>query len=94
MIENVLAIVAYAILGLIGGLIREVISHKGIILLPKYDKKTGEVNLGSLSAAFIGAFAGAVAPYAFGANLYFSALAGYVGQDFIENLIEKKMPKK
>ena len=75
------------------GLSREIVSHKGIIVLPKYDKETGEVNLGSVSAALIGGFAGAVAPYAFGANLYFSALAGYVGQDFIENLIEKTVGK-
>jgi len=84
-------VLVYAVGGLVGGLVREIVSHKGIIMLPRKDPEMGTVNLGSLSALIIGAVCGVLAPWSIGVNAFFSILAGYVGQDFIENLVERKV---
>jgi len=81
----------YAMGGLMGGLVREIVSHKGVIVLPRREPETGNVNLGFLSALIIGAVCGVLAPWAIGVNAAFSVLGGYVGQDFIENLVERKV---
>jgi len=86
-----LEILAYALGGALGGLVRELVSHKGVIVLPRKDPETGAVSLGFISALIVGAVAGILAPWSIGVNFAFSILGGYVGEDFIENLIETKM---
>ena len=83
----------FAVAGLIGGLIRAIITGKGLIMLPKVEEKNEHhfVNLGVLAPMLIGAFAGWLAPYSLGVDAVVSGLAGYVGADFIENLVETKM---
>jgi len=89
-------IAVFAIAGLVGGLIRAIITGKGLIALPRIEKKDEAryLNLGVLAPMAIGAFARWLAPYALGVDAVVAALAGYDGADFIENAIERvlKLP--
>jgi len=89
-------VVMFAIAGLIGGLIRAIVTGKGLIALPRIQSRDRAryLNLGVLAPMAIGAFAGWLAPHALGVDAVVAALAGYSGTDFIENLIErgKKLP--
>jgi hypothetical protein len=94
MMETIAVGVAYALMGAAGGLIRTVITGKGIIPLPRVEEKVGgsrHLNLGFLAPMAIGALAGYLAPAALGVDSVVSAIAGYAGSDFLENLIERSL---
>jgi len=80
-------IVIFAIAGALGGLVRQVITGEGILPLPKVSE--GKLDLGFTSALIIGAFAGWLAPYSLGVDSVIAGLAGYAGQDAIENILER-----
>jgi len=90
-------VVLFALSGFFAGIVRAIVTGKGRILLPSREKFNEHeyLNLGFLAPAIIGALAGFIAPYSLGVDLVVSALAGYVGVDFIENVIERvlKLPK-
>jgi len=83
----------YAFMGAAGGLVRAVVTGKGVIALPRVEEVQGSkhLNLGFLAPLIIGAVAGYLAPSALGINGVVAALAGYTGTDFIENLIERRL---
>ena len=84
-------IFVYAFAGMVGGIIRAIVTGEGSLILPKlYERR---LDLGSFSGAIIGAIVGAVAPYAIGVNSVISFFAGYTGEDIIENLAERVMGK-
>jgi len=85
----------FALAGGFGGVVRMLVTGKGLLLLPKVEVKEGHrfVNLGFLAPVVIGLAAGLVAPYALGVNTVMALLAGYVGADFIENLAEVRIRK-
>jgi len=89
-------VVLFAVLGGVGGLIRAIITGKGLIMLPKVEEKNRHrfLNLGVLAPIIIGAFAGWLAPHSLGVDSVIAGLAGYVGADFIENLVETKIRAK
>jgi len=91
--EVVIEVVIYLIVGAFAGFVRAVVTGKGLIALPQVETINGKkyLNLGFISAMLIGALAGTLAPYALGVNAVISAMAGYVGEDLIENLIERAM---
>jgi len=86
----------YIIIGAIAGLVRAVITGKGLIPLPRVVSKKGHkfINLGILSPIVIGAVAGWLAPATLGINGVVAFIAAYAGADFIENVVEriKKFP--
>jgi len=86
-------VLLYALIGAIAGVVRALITGKGLLMLPKVEEVNGTlyVNCGFLLAAIVGAFAGAIAPYALSVNCVIAALAGYVGEDFIENAVERSL---
>jgi len=88
----------YILVGALAGFVRALVTGKGLIALPKIERVDDRLylNAGFITAMIIGAFTGAVAPYTLGVNTVVAALAGYVGEDFIENLIERVLgyPKK
>lgn len=86
--------VVYALMGAAGGFVRTVITGKGIIPLPRIEHPTEgspHLNLGFLAPMAIGALAGYLAPAALGVDSVVSAMAGYAGSDFLENLIERRL---
>jgi len=87
----------YAIMGFLGGVVRAIVTGKGVILLPRLTEQEGSkyMNLGFLTPALVGAFVGFLAPHAVGTNGVIAGLAGYAGVDMIENLIERalKLPR-
>lgn len=87
-------ILAYAAFGAFGGIVRDLVSHKGVVVLPHYQKDERNLKLGFVSTAIIGAAAGILAPWTLGVNAMISLLCGYAGSDFIENLAEKKVRGK
>ena len=92
--EIVAAGVIYALTGAAGGFIRAVITGKGVIPLPRVERAPGgspHLNLGFLAPMAIGALAGYLAPAALGVDSVVSAMAGYAGSDFLENLIERRL---
>jgi len=88
-----LEFVAYALAGFFAGIVRAVVTGKGRILLPKKERYNEHefLNLGFLAPAIIGALAGFLAPHGLGVNTVVAAMAGYVGADFIENVIERAL---
>lgn len=91
-----LTILIYALCGAAGGIVRTLITGKGIVILPRIIRLEGaspHLDLGCLAPAIIGAFAGVIAPAALGINGIVSACAGYAGADFVENLIERTLKK-
>jgi len=90
---RVFQVVIFAVVGMVGGLVRAVITGKGLIALPRVEEKDGHrfVNLGVIAPMIIGAFAGWLAPHSLGVNSIMAGLAGYVGADFIENLAETRI---
>ena len=86
--------ILYALTGAGGGLIRTVVTGKGIIVLPRVHEKPGgsrHLNLGFLAPMAIGALAGYLAPTALGVDGIVAAMAGYAGTDFLENLVERRL---
>jgi len=90
-------ILIYCLVGACAGLLRLLISGKGIIPLPRIETKHGHkfINLGFVTPLIIGAIAGWLAPSALGVNSIVAFLSAYGGVDFIENLIERmrKLPR-
>ncbi|GEM_PF-5322004 len=89
-----LVIVVSAIFGGIGGTVRLLISGKGLVALPQVVKaKDGSLylNLGGLLPILIGAIAGMLSRQALGIDSIVSAMAGYAGTDFLENLVERRL---
>ena len=89
-------IAIYMLAGAFGGLLRTLVTGKGIVALPRLEHVDGgslHLNLGFLAPMTIGAGAGLLAPWSLGINGVFSILSGYVGPDFIENLIERQLPQ-
>jgi len=86
-------VLIYILVGALAGIVRALVTGKGLFPLPKIETINGTkyVNAGFLFAAIIGAFAGAIAPYVLGVNCVVAALAGYVGEDFIENTVERAL---
>jgi len=86
-------VLLYMLIGALAGLVRALVTGKGLLALPKVEEINGTlyINSGFLLAAVIGGFAGAIAPYVLGVNCVVAALAGYVGEDFIENAIERTL---
>jgi len=82
----------YAICGMVGGLIRAIITGEGILVLPRIHE--GRVDLGFISALIIGAFAGWIAPYGLGVDSIVAGMAGYCGIDFIENAVERRIKRR
>jgi len=84
-------IIIYIIIGAIAGLVRAVITGKGLIPLPRVVSKKGHkfINLGFAAPMVIGAVAGWLAPAALGVNTIVSFIAAYAGSDFIENIVER-----
>jgi len=85
-------IIVFVIAGALGGLVRQVVTGEGILPLPKLHE--GKLDLGFTSAMIIGAFAGWLAPYSLGVDSVIAGLAGYVGQDFIENTVERLLRRR
>jgi len=87
----------YIIIGAIAGLVRALISGKGLIPLPRMVSKKGHkfVNLGFLAPMVLGAVAGWLAPATLGINGVVACMAAYSGAAFIENLVEraKRLPE-
>jgi len=83
----------YIAIGAIAGVVRAVVTGKGLLMLPKIEEINGAqyINAGFLVSAIIGGFAGVIAPYILGVNCIVAALAGYVGEDLIENVIERAL---
>jgi len=88
--------VFYALIGGIAGLVRTVLSGKGLVALPKMETKGSHkfLNLGFIAPIIIGCFAGWIVPYRLGVDCAVAALAGYSGADVIENLIETTLGNK
>jgi len=86
-------VILFALAGFFAGIVREIVTGKGRILLPKKERYNEHefLNLGFLAPAIIGALAGYLAPYSLGVNTVVAAMAGYVGADFIENIIERAL---
>jgi len=86
----------FAFVGLCFGVVRAIITGKGLIALPRIETKNEHkfLNLGVVAPMIIGAAAGWLAPYSLGVDAAVAAMAGYTGVDFIENAIErlKKLP--
>jgi len=91
--EPGLEFIIYAIAGFFAGIVRAIVTGKGRILLPKKERYNEHefLNLGFLAPAIIGALAGLLAPYTLKVNTIVAAMAGYVGADFIENVIERAL---
>lgn len=73
--------------GAFGGLIRSLVSDKGLLLLPAIllnPDGTKSLSLGLVGPILIGAFAGLIAQ----GTPIIAALAGYAGTDFIENAVD------
>lgn len=90
-------LLVYIVAGAFGGLVRLLVTGKGILVLPTVQVVPGgspHLNLGFLAPMIIGAAAGLVSPYTLGVNGVFSILSGYVGADGIENLIERYLERK
>lgn len=82
--------------GALGGLVRAVITGKGLVVLPRVveiDGSSPHLNLGVLAPILVGALAGLLAPASLGVNGIISAMAGYAGTDFIENMVERGLGK-
>jgi len=81
----------YILIGALAGIVRALVTGKGLLMLPKVEEVNGAlyVNCGFILAAIIGGFTGAIAPYVLGVDCVIAALAGYVGEDFIENSVER-----
>jgi len=86
-------VLLYILIGALAGIVRALVTGKGLLALPKVEEVNGTkyVNAGFILAAIIGGFAGAIAPYVLGVNCVIAALAGYVGEDFVENAIERAL---
>jgi len=86
-------VLLYILIGALAGIVRALVTGKGLLALPKIEEVNGTlyINSGFLLAAVIGGFAGAIAPYVLGVNCVIAALAGYVGEDFIENAVERTL---
>jgi len=86
-------VILFALAGFFAGIVRAIVTGKGRILLPKKERYNEHefLNLGFLAPAIIGALAGLFAPYSLGVNTIVAAMAGYVGADFIENVIERAL---
>lgn len=83
-----------AIFGGLGGVIRLLVSGKGLIALPQIIKgKQGNLylNLGGLLPIIIGSIAGALSRQTLGIDSVVSAIVGYAGTDFLENIIERRL---
>lgn len=83
--------------GAFGGLLRALVTGKGMIALPQLVSVEGgsdHLNLGFFAPMIIGAGAGLLGPWAFEINGVFSVLSGYAGTDLIENLIERRLTGK
>lgn len=82
--------------GAAGGVIRTIVTGKGIVPLP-FVKTVAEgsrhLNLGILAPMFIGALAGYLTSNSLGVDGAVAAIAGYAGSDFLENLVERNFPK-
>lgn len=89
-------VIVCAIVGGLGGISRALITGKGVIALPKrYDIPgcSPHLNLGVIAPIILGAFAGILARQSLGVNGIISAIAGYAGADFIENVLERTFKK-
>ena len=82
----------YALAGMTGGMIRAIVTGEGSLILPRLHER--RLDLGSFSSMIVGAIAGVVAPYAIGVNSVIAFVAGYVGNDVIENLAERGLGKR
>jgi len=85
-------IIFFAVAGAAGGLVRQIVTGEGVLPLPK--KYEGKLDLGFVSALIIGAFAGWIAPYSLGVDSVIAGLAGYAGQDAIENILERVLKRR
>jgi len=79
--------------GAFGGLVRAIVTGKGLIPLPRVEVKNQHrfLNLGFITPVIIGVGAGVIAPYTLGVDAAIAFLAGYAGTDFIENALEYKI---
>ena len=89
----------WLVAGAIGGLFRAIIGGKGILLLPRIHTVVGgsrHLNLGVVAPILIGAAAGFIAPYSLKVDGIVAFMAGYMGSDVLENLVERTFhkPKK
>ena len=92
--EVLLAGLVYAFMGAVGGLARVVVTGKGIIAIPRVVRiadGSPHLNLGILAPLFIGAVAGYLSQETLRVDGVVSAIAGYSGSDFLENLIERRL---
>jgi len=91
-------VILYVIAGAVAGIVRLIITKKGVIPLPKIVEQQGSkyLNLGFIAPLIIGGFAGWIAPKVLEVNTVIAAIAGWAGADFLENLIERllKLPKR
>ena len=86
----------WLVAGAIGGLIRAIITGKGIVLLPRIHVITGgsrHLNLGIVAPILIGAAAGFLTSNSLGVDGVVAFIAGYAGSDMLENLVERNMHK-
>ena len=86
----------WLIAGAIGGLIRAIITGKGVLLLPRIHTVAGgstHLNLGIVAPILIGAVTGYIAPYSLKVDGVVAFMAGYMGSDILENLIERTFHK-
>jgi len=83
----------FALGGAFGAFVRCLVTGKGLIMLPKKELLNEHefINLGFLAPIIIGILAGLIAPHSLGVDAVISVLAGYVGHDFIENVIERSL---
>ena len=92
-----IAVLISILAGVGGGVVRAIITGKGIITLPSIHKVAGgssHLNLGIIAPMAIGALAGYVAPYSLGVDGVVAALAGYAGTDLIENMVERTLHRR
>ena len=89
--------IIWIVAGLIGGLIRTIVTGKGIIALPSVKTVpdgSRHLNLGFVAPMAIGALAGYLTSNSLGVDGAVAAIAGYAGSDLLENVVERTFPKK
>lgn len=83
----------YWLCGLLGGLFYDLLRYKGVLKMPRYDRKTGQLRLGTVANMVIGVGAAVLADGK--PQMAFSAaIAGPVMLESAANLIAQRLGEK
>ena len=79
-----------------GGIIRLLLTGKGLVLLPRLEKKNEHrfLNIRFLAPIIIGILVGITAPELVGRGVTMAFIGGYLGSDVIGNFVESVIGRR